>query len=398
MVLKIQVVRDAMRRTLFAALGTAILLLIGYGRDWARLVRRPRLSPPEAPPPEAPMVSILIPARNEERVIGRCVAGALAQSYPALEVLVADDGSTDKTALILESLAADARLRVLPGRQLPTGWAGKPNVCQQLGEAACGDWLLFLDADTVPQPQLVAALLAHARRHGLDMVTVFPLLELGSFWERAVLPPFQALIMAIYPVERMGRPDAPPAQVLANGQCIFVRRTAYEAIGGHGAVRAEVLEDVHLAQALRRAGYLLGGGDGRAYLRVRMYTSGREVAEGMARHAAAGVRASGGRAWWAAARLFCMTFGPPVLLGVGTLIATRGVRPVGWAIIGLGALTQVAGLTFWGALYRRIYGLSPAHAILWPLGLSTYLGIAAQAMWRVRAGRGVVWKGRTYAG
>lgn len=386
-----------MRYALPVALGATILLLIGYGRDWARLARRPRLDPPESSP-EVPMVSILIPARNEERVIGPCVAGALAQRYPAIEVLVVDDGSTDATAVILAGLATDPRLRLLNGRPLPAGWAGKPNVCQQLGEAARGEWLLFLDADTVPQPQLVAALLAHARRRGLDMVTIFPLLELGSFWERAVLPPFQALIMAIYPVEWMERPDTPPEQVLANGQCILVRRAAYEAIGGHGAVRAEVLEDVHLAQALRRAGYLLGGGDGRAYLSVRMYTSGREVAEGMARHAAAGVRAGGVRAWWEATRLIWLAFGPPTLLGTGALIVAHGDRPAGRAIIGLGAVTQAAGLAFWGVLYRRIYGLSPAHALLWPLGLAAYLSIALQAMWRVRAGRGVVWKGRTYAG
>ena len=122
-----------MRRALLSALGVTFLLLLGYGRDWLRLVRRPRLdrSTPRLPP-HLPLVSILIPARNEERVIARCVHAALTQHYPHLEVLVVDDGSTDATATILAQLAPHPRLRLLKGRPLPPGWAGKPNVCHQL--------------------------------------------------------------------------------------------------------------------------------------------------------------------------------------------------------------------------------------------------------------------------
>jgi chlorobactene glucosyltransferase len=387
-----------MRRIFLIALGAALLLLTGFWRDWLRLARRPRISAPAAPPTPAPLVSILIPARNEERVIERCVTGALAQHYPALEVLVADDGSTDQTGAILSKLATEPQLRVLCGRPLPDGWFGKPNVCQQLAEAAHGEWLLFLDADTVPHPQLVAAMLSHAQRQGLAMVTIFPFLELISFWERAVLPPFQAMLMALYPIERMNQPDAAPQEVLANGQCILVQRDAYRVIGGHGAVRGEVLEDVHLAQTLRRAGFRVGGGDGRAYLRVRMYTSGREVAEGMAKHAAAGVRASGLRAWWVVMRLIGQASGPPLLLGLGALTTAGGARASGWAITGLGVLTQTVALACWGARYRQLYDLNPIHALIWPPGLAAYLGIATQAMWRVRCGHGIVWKGRSYAG
>lgn len=386
-----------MRRALLSALGVTFLLLLGYGRDWLRLVRRPRLDR-SAPllPTHLPLVSILIPARNEERVIARCVRATLTQHYPHLEVLVVDDGSTDATAMILAQLAPHPRLRLLKGRPLPPGWAGKPNVCHQLAAAAQGEWLLFLDADTVPQPHLVTTLLSHAERRSLDMVTIFPFLELGSFWERAILPPFQAMLMDLYPIERMDRPDTPPDQVLANGQCILVRRTAYDAIGGHAAVAAEILEDVHLAQALRRAGYLVGGGDAMDCLHVRMYTSGREVAEGMAKHAHAGIRASGLRAWWAVTRLIGLAFGPLTLLVAGLFVRIQGMRSLGLSLIGLGTIVQAVAFGFWGTLYHRIYGLSPLHALLWPFGLLAYLSIALRAIWRVTTGRGVVWKGRTY--
>lgn len=379
------------------ALVAALLLLAGYRQEWAGLARRPRIGPPEAPQEPAPLVSILIPARDEERSIARCVSGALAQSYPSYEVIVVDDGSQDRTAAILAAFA-DPRLRVINGRSLPSGWVGKCNVCQQLGEAARGEWLLFLDADTAPQPELVAALLTHARRRQLDLVTVLPFLELGSMAERAVLPPFLALIAAIFPFEQLERPDVRPDEVLANGQCILVRRAAYEAVGGHRAVRDEVLEDVRLAQAIRGAGFRLGGGEAHPYLRVRMYTRGREVVAGLTKNAAAGYSSGGARSFRAAVRLLALAFGPGWLLLGAAVLALAGLPGLAWAVAALGLLALGASLALWGRIYRRQYELSPFHAILWPAGLMAYLLIAMRAMWRVRRGRGVEWKGRRYAG
>ncbi|NTV65140.1 MAG: glycosyltransferase, partial [Oscillochloris sp.] len=277
---------------LLAIIMVASIVVIGLV---AAAIRRLRLVPSLAAPtlPVAPpLVSILIPARNEERGIERCVRAALAQSYPRLEVIVVDDGSTDRTGAILATIAAP-QLQMIAGRPLPTGWVGKCNACQQLGEAAHGEWLLFLDADTVPEPDLVTALLASAQARQIDLLTIFPFLELGTFWERVVLPPFLALITALFPFAQMEQPDIRPDQVLANGQCILVRRAIYERIGGHGAVRDEVLEDVRLAQAIRAAGGKVGAAEGMAYLRVRMYTNGQEVVAGLMKNAAAGYRSGG---------------------------------------------------------------------------------------------------------
>ncbi len=186
--------------------------------------------------------------------------------------------------------------------------------------------------------------------------------------------------------------------MLANGQCILVRRAAYAGIGGHGAVRAEVLEDVRLAQAIRAAGFRVGGGEGLAFLRVRMYRSGREVLEGLTKNAAAGYRSGGARSGLAAMRLLALAVGPLGLLGAGGGLLLGGGGTGAWAVLGLGALAFCAGLALWGAIYRQLYGLSPAHGLLWPLGLLAYLLIALRGIWLVRSGRGVVWKGRTYQG
>lgn len=381
------------------AAAAALLLLVGYRRDLHRLTHRPRLVAAPPPTPPAPSVSVLIPARNEARVIERCVTAALHQTYPTYDVTVVDDGSTDETAAIVQRLAAaDPRLRLLTGRPLPDGWVGKCNVCQQLGASANGTWLLFLDADTAPQPDLIAALINHAHEHQLDLVSIFPFLELGSFWERVILPPFLALISALYPFERMTRPEARPEDVLANGQCILVRRSAYEAIDGHGAVRAEVLEDVRLAQALRRAGFRVGGGEGLDLLRVRMYTNGREVAAGLIKNAAAGYRSGGLRSSWVALRQLSLAVGPFWLLGAGATLSARSERATGLGVMALGGLCLAAGLQLWATLYQRLYRLSPLYALIWPFGQLAYLLLAGWGMSQVWRGRGVLWKGRRYAG
>ncbi|MDW8405710.1 glycosyltransferase family 2 protein, partial [Chloroflexus sp.] len=371
-----------------------LALVASFGANWRRMRRIPRLLPP-CVPPDPPFISILIPARNEERAIRRCVSGALAQRYPHFEVIVVDDGSTDRTPAILAELAAtDSRLRVVPGRPLPPGWVGKCNACQQASDAASGEWLLFLDADTAPAPDLAAALLCHALATNGDMVTIFPFLELGTWAERLVLPPFIALIVSIFPFERLAQPDVRPDEVLANGQCIFVRRAAYDAIGGHNAVRGEVLEDVRLGQTLRAAGFTVRGAIGMEYLAVRMYTSAAEVAEGLMKNASAGSRSGGWRSLTGMSLLLAQAYGPLALMAGGLLI--DGLA--GCVAFGAGLLAWLVGLLFWGTLYRRFYRLNPLYALLWPVGLMMYLFIAGYGIVRVQLGRGVTWKGRRYAG
>lgn len=376
-----------------------ILLIVGFVHDFVRLRSIPRLSLSCTNKVQQPVVSVLIPVRNEERNIARCLDGVLGQTYPSYEVIVVDDHSTDATATILTDYAtADQRLHVISSVPLPVGWTGKCHACQQAATAARGDWFLFLDADTVPQPDLLLVLMADTQRRQLDMLTIFPFLELVSFWERFILPPFQALIYTLFPVERFDTSHARPDEIVANGWCICVRRTAYESIGGHCAVRDDVLEDVQLAQTLRRAGFRIGAAEGRQYLRLRMYTNGREVLEGLSKNAAAGYRSGGPRSFWAGVRQIALAFGPVDLLVWGILLVALYGDMLAWVVLVHGAFAILMAVSFWSWFLRLHYALPWGYALLWPLGVLGYSFIALRGMWRVRSGRGVTWKGRVYVG
>jgi GT2 family glycosyltransferase len=345
------------------------------------------------------LVSLLIPARNEARNIAHLLDGALQQTYPHWEIIVVDDDSTDNTPTILAAYGAcHTRLRVRQGSPLPLGWTGKCYACQQAAAVAQGEWLLFLDADTRPQPALVASLVTHAQRHNLDMVSIFPAIELGSFWERVILPPFYTLLHAIFPFKRLNASHTPPNEVLANGQCILVRREAYDTVGGHGAVRGEVLDDVMLARVLRRAGFRTGAVLGLQELRVRMYTNGREVVEGLTKNAAAGFTSGGHHSLREGAIQFALALLPICLLVLGGIVMQGTADGFAWAVLGQGVVVVSIALSFWGIVLHRRYQLSPWYAFFWSFGLVCYGCIALRSWWKVQTGRGVLWKGRTYAG
>ncbi len=376
-----------------------ILLVAGFARELERLRTMPQLCTTNPPEPPQPLVSVIIPARNEAATIAHCLEGVLAQSYRPYEVIVMNDASTDATGAIVADYATRfGQLRLLTSDGPPPGWTGKANACQQAAGAAQGEWLLFLDSDTVAQPTLLESLVSHTTCQQLDMVSIFPFLELKSFWERLILPPFRAIIYATFPFKRLNAADGRPADVAANGQCLFVRATAYHAIDGHGAVPAAVLEDVRLAQTMRQAGFRVGAADGTTYARTRMYTSGHEVIEGLTKNAAAGYVSGGRRSLGVGIWQFFLALAPCWLTSGGLVLLARQDTPQGWFVFGCGLMTALVALAFWSLLLHRLYRLPAWYAWLWPIGLTCYGIIVLRSMWHVRSGRGVRWKGRKYVG
>ncbi|MBB5236208.1 glycosyltransferase [Deinococcus budaensis] len=236
----------------------------------------PRLSP-QPLPPGRPRVSLLVPARDEAHNLPRTLPGLLAQG--ADEVLVLDDGSRDGTAEVAARLGA----RVLRGQPLPPGWHGKPWACQQLGEAASGEVLIFTDADVEWQPGALGAVLHELSRSGADFLSVYPRQHNLTPGERLLTPLVDAVLLTFLPLPLLR--FAHPSAAAANGQLIALRRETYRQVGGHALVRAELLEDVAFASRVKARGGRLALALGREVLGVRMYRSYPDSLAGFGKNA-----------------------------------------------------------------------------------------------------------------
>jgi chlorobactene glucosyltransferase len=343
---------------------------------------------------DAPLVSLVIPARNEGHNIHRCVASALASTYPRLEVIVVDDHSTDDTAAVVGALAArDERLRIITPATLPAGWFGKQWACDTGARAARGTVIGFMDADTWQAPDLVPRVVDAMRDRGSDLLTVAGYQEMGSFWERLIQPQVFAILGARYGGTEVVNESRHPAHKIANGQCMFFRRDAYDAMGGHAAVREKVAEDLAIAQHWFTAGRRVTMVLGLAQLSTRMYTSLRELVEGWGKNIYAGGRhampfGALGRAFYPLLLVLPSLSGliPPIMLALG-LAGLVGPTALVWAAIVTGV-----NLLCWLVAYAAL-GLSPAYALLHPVGAAALLYISLRAIVR---GRSVRWKGREY--
>jgi len=265
----------------------------------------------DAPFPE---VSIIVPARNEEASLGDCLQSLLAQTGVEYEIIVVDDGSTDRTRAVAESFG---EVRVISPKALPPGWTGKNNAAIAGVEAARGNWLLFTDADTVHLPGSLARALAEAKREHADLLSYSPEQVVVTFWERALMPVVFAELASEYPPEKVRDPDS--GIVAANGQYILVRREAYEAAGAHVAVAHEILEDVALAKVFRRAGYRVYFRYGGDAVRTRMYHSWAQLRDGWTKNLhllfpRAVRRASRIAGWWVIAWLALPAIFPALAL------------------------------------------------------------------------------------
>jgi chlorobactene glucosyltransferase len=215
------------------------------------------------------VVSIIVPARNEEANIER-VLRSLAVQERVREILVADDKSEDRTAEILEAMKAEMPLlRVLRIDSLPEGWLGKTYAVSVAAREAAGDWLLFTDADTEHLPGSLSALLERAEREEADLLSLSPGQITPTWWEKAVIPLVYVSLARLYRFEDVSNPRSPAAA--ANGQYLLIRRAVYERVGGHEAIRNEVLEDVELAKRVKAAGGKVLFLPGAAWVRTRMY-------------------------------------------------------------------------------------------------------------------------------
>ncbi len=228
--------------------------------------------------PCTPLVSLLVPARNEEAHIEMCVRSLLEQDYEKLEILVLNDQSCDATAEIVQGMidelppAQKGRLRLFQGEALAPGWVGKNFACYQLARHARGEYLFFTDADTVHAPETVRAVISCMHQLGVDLLTAQSEYRLRDIGARLVMPLLCFRVFMLLPLPLLSRRPE-PILAAGNGPLLCFRRPAYEATGGHRAVREHILEDVSLARLTKAAGYRLAFVDAVDMISCHMYTS-----------------------------------------------------------------------------------------------------------------------------
>jgi len=232
-------------------------------------------------PATAPEVSIIVPARNEEVCLGDCLQSLVTQDGVAFEIIVVDDGSTDRTREIAESFSG---VQVISPGPLPAGWTGKNNAVVAGAKEARGSWLLFTDADTVHVAGSLARALAEAKEYRADLLSYSPEQIAVTFWEMATLPVVFAELAREYPPSKVSDPTLPIAA--ANGQYMLIRREVYDAVGGHAAIGDSLLEDVALARAVKSSGHSIRFRYAADAVRARMYRNLAQLREGWTKNLA----------------------------------------------------------------------------------------------------------------
>ena len=389
--------RSPWRDTLIVNAVTAGLA-VGLARNFrAGWTVRPAPWPVDQP---APFVAIIAPLRDEAANVDPLLATLTRQAYPRYEIIAVDDGSTDGTGAALARWAArDGRVRVVPGAPLPPGWTGK-NWALAQGVAAADPrarWLLFVDADTRHHPLMLAAALGYAEREGLDLLTLLPRLELGSFWERVLVPHTGELYtLLVGAMAQVNDPRSPIAA--ANGQWLLLRRAAYAAVGGQAAVRGAIAEDRALARRMKAAGARLRMAYGPELVRCRVYADLPAMWRGFGKTLFPAADRSLSRVLLVVAALTLYGVAPWGRLLWG-LAALRGATPARRTAARrqiAHAVAQVGPQWLVRAWIARTLGLSPLYAFTYPLAVLLGNALLLWSAYRYLRGRAPAWKGRTY--
>jgi cellulose synthase/poly-beta-1,6-N-acetylglucosamine synthase-like glycosyltransferase len=340
---------------------------------------------PAIPPATArPAVSVIVPARNEEACLGPCLQSLATQAGVTLEIIVVDDHSTDRTREIALSFS-NQQVRVIEAGPLHPGWTGKNHAVTTGSRAATGEWLLFTDADTIHLPGSLARSLEEAKRHGASLLSYSPEQIVKTFWEKAVMPVIFAELAASYRPSRVS--DSNSAIAAANGQYILVMREAYDAVGGHAAVAANLLEDVALARGIKQSGRKIFFRYAADAVRTRMYRSFAQLREGWTKNLALLFPAPARLAALRAIEFALITASVAIAISA----ALRGrARPAAAA----GILAVVLYALFLKRIRRAHFAWDANLLAFFGLPLFSYLLLRSKS---AHATGKIAWKGRKYS-
>lgn len=373
------------------------LWLLGGALTLLSVARHRFLEPSiDADAHKAPSVSVLVPARNEaHRILSTSLSSILAQDYPDFEVVAVNDRSIDSTLSILRTLAeADERLRVIDGTETPVGWLGKPHALKQALEASSGEWVLLTDADMLFQKSALRTAVKYVLDKDCDALTFIPHFEAVSFWERVFVPTWLWGGLILFPPALANRPKSRMA--VGVGGFMLLRRGALERAGGFESVRAEVLEDMRLAEVLKRTGARMHVQYAPDLVSTRMYTKFSEIWENSARNWFAILRFSVLLTLAMLAWMFFVAVLPPALALLSALAIAFGSSNEVWPRVLLpNVLTWVLFISLLMLVNRR-FGVPVRYALTAPLGWILGCAIMVASAYGVLTGRGLTWKGRRF--
>jgi len=348
-----------------------------------------RLQPLVKPISNPPRLSVCVPARNEERGVEACLQSLLNQDYPNFEVIAIDDHSTDRTGDIMRNLAQEnSRLKVLEGTDLPDDWLGKPFALHQAFKVAKGEYLLFTDADPVFKPTALNTAVHVMRERELDVLTLMPKAEFGSFWERAVQPVIFGFIASLTRFKNVNDPDHRSA--MGFGAFLMFRRSSYEKIGGHEAGKSDVLEDVLIAKRAKRAGLKLFVADAKQLFSIRMYFGLKEIWFGWEKNMFFAMKESVVKATYNVAVVLGFVFTPYIILAINIF------EQIGWLWI---VMALVGVVLVSAAFYKTCdeMELQRNNAVLFPIGALVMAAIMANSMFHTLVRKKTKWRGRVYS-
>jgi chlorobactene glucosyltransferase len=349
---------------------------------------------------KGPLVSIIVPARNEECNIRRCVESLLEQDYAHFEVIVVDDGSTDNTTCILDNITAShpyaERLWILQLRDLPNGWAGKPHAIHRGVQEADGEWLLFTDADTWHAPNALRSALTQAIAEQADLFTIVSTQELPTFWDKVLMPMAFMGISMLYPPRQVNDPGS--AVAVANGQYMLIQRKVYEMVGGYARpeLRATLLDDRDLAHVVKENGFKLHFVDGQGLLRVHMYRSFADIWRGWRKNAYLGNRGGVPLLLVQLIGLPMITIVPFLLPLLVRLTRTKRGKEISTGEANMAMALEVTSVLAYRLWLNRQMAVPWYYAFMQPLAGAIFDGILGQSAWRVLTRKGVDWRGRQY--
>jgi len=336
-----------------------------------------------------PLISILIPARNEEKNIRRCLNSLLRQDYPNIEILVLDDNSTDNTSgVVMKFAGEDKRIRLYHGKPLAKGWLGKSYACQQLSEYARGEYLIFVDADTLHFANSISSSVACLLRFDIDALSVFAKQIMVTIHERMMVPAGNFMIMSFLPLALIRRARS-ALFCTAIGQFMLFKKEVYKAIGGHESVKGEILEDVLISKQVKKCGYKFMIFDGRNNLYCRMYHSFREVVHGYTKVLFSAFDYSIPMISIAILGVAAIHLMPFIMLPIAILF--------NWPV----AVTNMIIIQVILVMVTKImlairFRMKAVDVLLHPLSIIYLLSMAVNSVFQYRFNIGVYWKGRTY--